>query len=263
MKIALLGSPRCGNNWVRRVMSDALGYPHFAAHSVQDFPKDLPSDCILNIHALNESPERAFFKRHSCNIVVLARHPLDVFVSVLQFSRNEPAVHRWLDGTCGIPYDTQGLCPNDPSFVHWMTGAGARRLLSVSLSWWRDEQTSIRLRYEDLVSRPHESFKNVFSHLGAKYVDGLDAALDKYSVAYFAEFKNHGWLGRPGSYRKFITSRNCDIIYAAHAEYFTAVGYSASGDDSLSYEQAREQFFASLPISATPPPGRANGCLVS
>lgn len=126
MKIALLGSPRCGNNWVRRVMSDVLGYPHFAAHSVKDFPKDLPPDCILNIHALNEPLEKAFFERHSCKFIVLARHPLDIFVSVLQFARNEPAVHKWLNGLCGIPPDAVNLCPDDARFVDWMTGAGAK-----------------------------------------------------------------------------------------------------------------------------------------
>lgn len=251
MKIALLGSPRCGNNWVRRVMSDVLGYPHFAAHSVKDFPKDLPPDCILNIHALNEPLEKAFFERHSCKFIVLARHPLDIFVSVLQFARNEPAVHKWLNGLCGIPPDAVNLCPDDARFVDWMTGAGARTLLSVSLSWWRDPQSKIRVRYEDLVAQPHESFNSVFNCLGAKSINGLNTALDKYSVSYFAEFKNHGWLGSPGAYRRFVTSANCEQVYASQAEYFITMGYSAGGDIGLSHEAARDQYFASLPTPAT------------
>jgi len=251
MKIALLGSPRCGNNWVRRVMSDVLGYPHFATHSVNDFPEDLPADCILNIHALNEPLENAFFEGRSCRFVVLARHPLDVFVSVLQFARNEPAVHKWLDGSCEIPRDAASLCPDDARFVDWMTGEGARNLLSVSLSWWRDPRPAIRVRYEDLVARPRETFTSVFSRLGAKGVNDLDAALDKYSVSYFAEFKNHGWLGSPGIYRRFVTSPNCERVYAAQADYFTTMGYSARGDDRLSHEEARNQYFASLPMAMT------------
>ena len=258
MKIALLGSPRCGNNWVRRVMSDVLGHPHFAAHSVEEFPKELPTDCILNVHALNEPPDNAFFEKHSCKIIVLARHPLDIFVSVLQFARNEYAVHKWLNGSCRIPRGTSSLCPDDASFVDWMTGAGARRLLSVSLSWWEDAQSITRLRYEDLVARPHESFNSIFDCLGAKCITGLDAALDKYTVAYFAEFKNHGWLGRPGIYRKFITSPNCERVFASQAKYFRTVGYSVRSDDGLSHERAREQYFASLPMPAAPSPGRAN-----
>jgi len=232
-------------------MSDVLGYPHFAAHSVKDFPIDLPSDCILNIHALNEPLEKEFFERRSCEFIVLARHPLDIFVSVLQFARNEPAVHQWLDGSCGIPHDPASLCPDDARFVDWMTGAGATNLLSVSLSWWRDPQSTIRIRYEDLVSRPHESFSSIFNRLGAKSIDGLDAALDKYGVSYFAEFKNHGWLGRPGAYRRFVTSSNCERVYASQAEYFMTMGYSAEGDIGLSHETARDQYFASLPTPAT------------
>ena len=255
MKIALLGSPRCGNNWVRRVMSDVLGYPHFAAHSVEEFPKELPTDCILNVHALNEPPDDAFFERHSCKIIVLARHPLDIFVSVLQFARNESAVHKWLEGSCRIPRGASSLCPDDDSFVDWMTGAGARRLLTVSLSWWEDAQSTMRLRYEDLVARPHESFDSIFDCLGAKCITGLDAALEKYTIAYFAEFKNHGWLGRPGIYRKFITSPNCERVFAAQAEYFRTVGYSVRSEDGLSHERAREQYFASLPMPVASSPG--------
>lgn len=259
MKIALLGSPRCGNNWVRRVISDVLGFPHFAAHSVKDFPKELPTNCVLNIHALNERPDNEFFERHSCKIIVLARHPLDIFVSVLQFARNEPAVHKWLDGLCEIPYDVTRLCPDDAAFVEWMTGAGARRLLSVSLSWWRDPRSIIRLRYEDLVRRPRDNFNNVFNYLGSRRVNPLNTALDKYTVTYFAEFKNHGWLGRPETYRKFITSPNCERVYASQAEYFITLGYRARSDDLLSYEQARERYFSSLPLPAVLPPERANG----
>jgi hypothetical protein len=246
MRIALLGSPRCGNNWVRRVMSDVLGYPHFAAHSVGEFPKELPPDCILNIHAPNEPLNNAFFERHLCKIIVLARHPLDIFVSVLQFARNERAVHKWLDGSCQIPYDAASLCPDDARFVDWMTGAGAKRLLSVSLSWWQCPE-SIRLQYEDLVERPQQKFNSIFDCLGTKCAHSLDAALDKYTVAYFAEFKNHGWLGRPETYRKVITSPNCERVVAAQVEYFMNVGYSARGDDDLSHERAREQYFALLP----------------
>jgi Sulfotransferase domain len=248
MRIALLGSPRCGNNWVRRVMSDTLGYPHFAAHSIEEFPQDLPSNCILNIHALNGPTERIFFEKHSCKLIVLARHPLDVFVSVLQFARNEPAVHRWLGGSCEIPRDNVAtLCPDDTQFVEWMTGNGARNLLSVSLSWWQDKQLTIRLRYEDLVSHPHEMFNSVFNSLNAECNGSLEEALAKYTVSYFAQFKNHGWLGRPQNYVKFITKANCHRVHAAQSEYFLTMGYNVQNGNGLTHEMAREQYFASLP----------------
>jgi len=248
MRIALLGSPRCGNNWVRRVMSDTLGYPHFAAHSIEEFPQDLPSNCILNIHALNGPTERVFFEKHSCKLIVLARHPLDVFVSVLQFARNEPAVHRWLGGSCEIPRDNVAtLCPDDTQFVEWMTGNGARNLLSVSLSWWQDKQLTIRLRYEDLVSHPHEMFNSVFNSLDAECNGSLEEALAKYTVSYFAQFKNHGWLGRPQNYAKFITKANCQRVHAAQSEYFLTMGYNVQNGNGLTHEMAREQYFASLP----------------
>lgn len=124
MRLALLASPRCGNNWVRRVLSDVLGYPHFAAHSVNEFPQKLPSDCIINIHASNNWAIKEFLKTRSCTTIALARHPLDILVSVLQFARNEPAVHRWLNGSCRIQNDLEGLCPDDAQFVDWMTGVG-------------------------------------------------------------------------------------------------------------------------------------------
>ena len=246
MRIALLASPRYGNNWVHWVISDVLGYPHFAAHSIEEFPLALPPDCILNIHALNNAPEREFFEKRSCILVALTRHPLDIFVSVLQFARHEPAVHKWLNGSCRIPYEVQNLCPDDVEYVRWMSEDGASNLLSPSHSWWTYEKTLVRLRYEELVRSPQETFNNLFERIGAKPKSSLQQALDNYPVSYFAQFKNHGWLGKSCTYVKFITKANCELVYTAKQMYFMTGGYEIQGDEALTHEVARERYFASI-----------------
>jgi len=252
MRIALLASPRCGNNWVRRVLSDVLSYPHFAAHSIDEFPRPLPSECIINIHAVNDPAVKTFLKENSCTNIVLTRHPFDIFVSVLQFARNEPAVHKWLNGSCQIPHDVDGLCPDDAEFVGWMTGRGAKNLLSVSLSWWTDKDTAIRMRYEDLVMKPRETFSGIINELGIKRIGCLEEALQKYTVSYFSQFRNHGWLGQVGSYRRFITSANCDRVIAAQLECFMTMSYAALADPKLSHRAARTDYFAAImPIAVT------------
>jgi hypothetical protein len=247
MRIAIIASPRCGNNWIRRVISELSGYPHLAAHSINDFPNELPDNCILNIHAPCDDQTREYFHRSSCKLVILGRHPLDVFVSVLQFARREPSVHKWLDGRCFIPLDARDLYPDSPAFVEWMCSEGARNLLSVTLSWWKEEGNSTRLKYEDVVDAPGKRFAELFRTLGAPLAGSIQSALDNYSVAYFAPFNNHGWLGQKDNYAKFITPANLVKVQAAHVEYFSILDYDIKSDPNLDHEAARTAYLQMLP----------------
>ena len=250
MRIAILASPRCGNNWVRRVISEMSGYPHFAAHSVDDFPAELPDDCILNIHAVYDERTKDYFERLSCKLVVLGRHPLDVFVSVLQFARNEPAVHSWLGGKCFIPANSLDLCPDDDEFVGWMCSEGARNLLSVTLSWWNTETNAARVKYEDFVDDPETRYLQLIDELRIPMVGSIESSLKNYSVSYFAQFKNHGWLGQKDNYAKFITHTNCTRVLDAHKDYFSALRYDIKDNYDLDHETAKAAYLQTLPKAA-------------
>ena len=253
MRIAILASPRSGNNWVRRIMSAALMYPHFASHAIDDFLADLPTDCILNVHAPCDRRTRDFFEQRLCKVMVLARHPLDIFVSVLQFSRNEPGVYQWLGGACEIPQNANRLSPNDEQWVDWMTGDGAKRLLSVSLDWWNHPDSAVRVRYEDLLTDQVRQFQKLCEIVKCQdsamlcttlfpSAASIESALNKYSVNYFAQFNNHGWLGTKENYSLFITKPNCERIFFAHREYFEALDYDVQSDPFLCHAKASQNY---------------------
>ncbi len=152
---------------------------------------------------------------------------------------------RWLDGACNIPEEVSDLAPNDPRFVDWMTGDGARALLSVNLDWWLDPKTFFRIKYEDLVAQPIKHFETLIDALGLPIAGDLPGALQRYSISYFARFSNHGWIGRPGSYANFITQENCELVKTAHRTYFQTLGYEIS-PITLTPEAARERYFDAL-----------------
>jgi hypothetical protein len=61
----------------------------------------LPDRVILQIHWL---PDEAFvsrLKQHGFRPIVLARHPLDVLISILVFSQHDDSTLRWLGGAAG------------------------------------------------------------------------------------------------------------------------------------------------------------------
>jgi hypothetical protein len=113
--------------------------------ALEDAPNPLPADYLINVHVYRTAEALTWLRSREVPVIALARHPLDVLVSVFQYARLQPAVHRWLNGDCRIPRDTT-LAPEDPEAVAWMRSDGASSLLSVSLQWWRDPDVIARLR---------------------------------------------------------------------------------------------------------------------
>src|SRR5205807_380982 len=136
LKIAIIGTPRSGNTWVRRVLTQALDLKEIAVHNPRDIPVLLPERVALQIHWYREPNFQTFLRSNGFKVVVMARHPLDVLVSVLTFIRHEPLTARWLEGNAEFPPDLAGHPPASPSFVAYATSWGAENLLSVSYQWW-------------------------------------------------------------------------------------------------------------------------------
>jgi hypothetical protein len=60
---------------------------------------------------------------------MLARHPLDVLVSMLNFIRHEPLTARWLEGNAEIPKTLVGQAPTSENFLNYAMSWGAENLL--------------------------------------------------------------------------------------------------------------------------------------
>lgn len=97
-KIALIGSPRTGNNRIRRSLADAIGVPHLAHPAIGEFP-DPPPDYVVNLHVCRSAAALDWIRASGMAVVALARHPLDALVSAIQLTRQyQDAKQQWLGG---------------------------------------------------------------------------------------------------------------------------------------------------------------------
>jgi Sulfotransferase domain len=223
-RIAIVSSPRSGNSWTRMVLARTLGLEEIAVHNWTDLPRELPKNCILQIHWYREPNFQSFLRENEFRLIVLARHPLDVLLSVLHFIGYEPMTARWLEGNCAISPELIESSPVSAAFNRYATSWGAENLLSISYQWWHDPAT-LRIRYEDLVGDPKGEFAAI-----AKTFDGstdrLETILQEINFETFRAMPNrHGWQGQPGLWRRLIPTITALKIYAYHRRVFNTLGY--------------------------------------
>ena len=102
LRIAIISTPRCGNTWVRVVLSDILKLEQLAVHNYSEL-ESIPDRAIVQLHWYREPRFQCFLRDYGFKTLVLSRHPLDVLVSILNFIRHEPLTARWLEGNAEIP----------------------------------------------------------------------------------------------------------------------------------------------------------------
>lgn len=172
----LISSPRSGTTWVRCVLAIAYKLKSLAYHNMADFPMGLPENLIMQIHWYREPSMQAFIVENNFQVLVIARHPLDILLSVLHFAQYEETVERWLGGNCEIPAKLKSATPTSEAFLNFALSWGAENLLSISYLWWQD-QRAIRVRYEDLVAAPQASFAAIETRLRLVPSQGWSTAI--------------------------------------------------------------------------------------
>ena len=225
MRIAIVSTPRSGNTWLRLVLANALGLDEIAVHNYLEVIEPLPDRCVLQLHWYREPNFQKWLRKHGFAVVVLARHPLDVLVSVLQFIRREPLTSRWLEGNVEIPDSLAGTSPVSPAFRDFALGWGSENLLSVSYQWWHDT-AALRVRYEELTAKPKKAFPELMAHFGVNKTDAMNAANAIDFETLRIEPNRHGWQGRSGLWRKLIVPADALRIYRRHRRVFETLDYS-------------------------------------
>ncbi len=154
----MVSTPRSGNSWLRRLLDHVYGFSgedrgELALYNPLEAPwSGLPGRCVLMTHWPRAGPLPALLEEHGFRVVTLARHPLDVLISILHYAPSGASL-RWMEGDQGDERPIFGASPRSAAFLDYATGPRARALLSVSPAWW-SAPGSLRVRYEDLVRDP-------------------------------------------------------------------------------------------------------------
>jgi hypothetical protein len=221
---------------MRSVLAATLGLEEVAVHNWRDLPADLSDKCVLQLHWYREPNFQKILSLHGFQVIVLARHPLDVLISVLHYTRYEPDVSRWLEGNAEIPRQLAGMSPVSPDFLRYATGWGAENLLSVTYQWWHDSH-ALKIKYEDLVRDPGGTFAHVVDSLNGSQAT-LSVAIERFKLPVFQATPNkQGWQGKPGLWRQLLPFVDAFRIYRRHHRIFDVLGYSV-GPNMLSRKSA-------------------------
>lgn len=224
LRVAVISTPRSGNTWVRSVLGDILKLEQLAVHNYTEL-KSIPERAIVQLHWYREPCFQRFLRIHGFKTLVLARHPLDVLVSILNFIRYEPLTARWLEGNAEIPSSLIGQAPVSKEFLRYATSWGAENILAISYQWWHDPD-AVKVRYEELVQSPSGALLNL-ARLFDPAARDENGAISRFSLRFFQKLPNkHGWQGRPGLWRELILYFDARRIYKRHKHVFDIMGYS-------------------------------------
>jgi hypothetical protein len=240
IRVAILSTPRSGNTWLRYLVSTIYDVTSIAMHSPADVDwANLPDRCVLQMH-WHRLP--SFYERLQNNgfqIVVLARHPIDILISILHFAIHEPT-SRWLEGEEGNEHSIYGAMPRSAPFLEYATGRRAAALLSVTSEWWTEPDV-LQVHYESLALDPHSVLKFLVDTLGGKPRRTVAEVVESGTIPRLrrlTQCDRHFWQGRPGHWRTLLTQPEADAIRVTHSRIFDELGYNSDADPSLTPAQA-------------------------
>ena len=140
LRVAIISTPRSGNTWLRHLLSRLYQAATIPFHSPIEIEwNKLPADCILQLHWHPEPSFLAHLESGGFRVVVLARHPLDVLISILHFALTDQTL-RWLEGEGGNERPIFGAMPRSTAFTDYATGPRAKALLAISHEWYVDSR---------------------------------------------------------------------------------------------------------------------------
>ena len=245
LRVVIISTPRSGNTWLRRLLAKSLGLNDRAVHHHKEIDwAKLPARCLFQIHWRRIEPFVSLLQKHQFRVVVIARHPLDVLISILHFAPSEPETIRWLAGQGGGESEILGENPGSRAFLEYACGPRAAALLSVSKEWWQ-APGSVPVQYEKLVSDTLGEVQRITSALGSPLPpERITAAIEANTVEKLRVIwaNQHIWHGRSNLWRSLIPAEKALKIAGIHADCFRELGYVCDPDASLTAEQAEKNW---------------------
>jgi len=246
LRVAVVSTPRTGNTWLR-LMLDAV---YSLAHVVVEEPDQvdwagLPPRCVLQTHW---NPDAAFVARleeHGFRTVTLARHPLDVLLSILHLASLIPVRNQWYGGREGGEEGLALATPCSREFLDYCAGPRARLLLDIS--WlWAARPDCLLARYEALVANPKAALAELCRGIHPAPAAAIDYAVETHQLERqrAAVHNQHFWQGRPGHWRRFLPEAEARAASAPHAAVLAAFGYECDADPALTTPRAEATWLA-------------------
>jgi len=235
MRIAVVSTPRAGNTWVRHLLGTAYQIPHFARHSMADADwKELPAEMVLQIHWRREPEFQAKLAENGFQVVTVARHPLDVLISILHFCIYESESEHWLLGAKGTEAGIFAAMPRSRAFVEYATSPRATELLAETPDWW-GQPGVVGVRYEDCVRDADTELARLENTFGPVRCGARAVAVEACSLARLRQraTNNHFWQGQPGLWRHLLPAAEANEIAAAQPTAFATLGYACDPDPAL------------------------------
>jgi hypothetical protein len=237
LRLAVVSTPRSGNCWLRHMLNQMLELEEIIVHLPTEVSWDaLPARAILQLHWMPDDGFVSLLAQHEFRVVVLARHPLDVLVSILAFSQHDDSTLRWLAGAGGDERPIAGASPMSAAFAEYAVGPRAKALLGVSVAWWRRSGVC-RVRYEDLVSDPTGQLQGILAALGEaprkSPSDVAAKATPELVRAQNVHMLFHVWQAQRSLWRQFLPAPAARTICEAHRRVLETLGYACDPDESL------------------------------
>ncbi|MEH2168189.1 MAG: sulfotransferase domain-containing protein [Nostoc sp.] len=240
LRLAIISNPRSGNTWLRKMLAASYEMAELAVHHPNDISWHLlPARLVLQIHWHRSDDLVSLLAEQGFRVVVLARHPLDVLISILHFANYEPDTASWLKGEGGTEISILEKTPLSPEFINYATGSRAAALLSISSEWWRREDT-LKVRYENLVNDAVKELSQFNEQLDLTPVKPILDVVSLHSIDRLRTMStnNHFWQGKYALWKKLLTAPVAQEIALAHQSVLAKLEYVCNADPTLTEEQA-------------------------
>ena len=237
LRLAVVSTPRSGNSWLKFMLAQVLELAHREAHRPEEVDwKTLPARAILQLHWPPDEGFVSLLKQHEFRVIVLARHPLDVLISILAFSQHDDSTLQWLGGAAGNERSITGASPMSQAFLDYATGPRAKALLGISAEWWQTRDVC-RLRYEDLVGDPVGQLAGALASIGVSPCKPLSEVVAEATPegmrAISVDLLYHVWQAQTGLWKQFLTAQEARRICEAHENVLKILGFACDPNESL------------------------------
>lgn len=237
LRLALVSTPRSGNTWTRELLGSLYELEQIPVHTPEEVDwENLPRRCVIQIHWYPKEPFLEVLERHGVRVAVLARHPLDVLMSWLNYVYY---IHQ--EGYCpggGECLDCAivGVLPRSEAFLEWTRSEYARCFLFHSPAWW-NRPGVLRIRYEDLVADAPGALGRLVNEIGEPPRKSITEIVDANAIGRkkpgHEVWHFHYWQGQPGLWKNLIPAAEAHAIARSIPEPFETLGYACDPNDRL------------------------------